>query len=59
MLSLIGANIGTIIICAVLVLIVSAIILNMIKEKKKGRSPVCGGSCGHCPMNCKCGSLRK
>ncbi|MBR4622185.1 MAG: FeoB-associated Cys-rich membrane protein [Ruminococcus sp.] len=50
---------GTIIICAVLVLIVSAIILNMIKEKKKGRSPVCGGSCGHCPMNCKCGSLRK
>lgn len=56
MLSWIGANIGTIIICIVLAVIVTLIIMNMIKDKKKGKSPICGGKCGHCPMNCSgCG----
>ena len=54
MLSWIGANIGTIVISAVLLLIVSLIVVYMVKEKKKGRSPVCGGKCGHCPMSCGC-----
>ncbi|MBQ8119339.1 MAG: FeoB-associated Cys-rich membrane protein [Ruminococcus sp.] len=59
MLSWLGANIGTIIVCAVLVLIVTAIVMNMIKDKKKGKSVVCGGKCGHCPMNCGCGGCGK
>lgn len=54
MLSWIGDNIGTIVISAVLVLIVAAVIINMIKDKKKGISPVCGGKCGSCPMSCRC-----
>ncbi|MBR6046438.1 MAG: FeoB-associated Cys-rich membrane protein [Ruminococcus sp.] len=54
MLSWIGANIGNIVICAVLILTVAAIVVHMVKEKKKGISPICGGKCGHCPMNCGC-----
>jgi hypothetical protein len=49
MLSWIAANIGTIIICAVLGVIVACIIAGMIRDKKKGKSS-CGGNCGHCPM---------
>lgn len=54
MLSWIGANAGTIAVCIVLAVIVCAIILNIIKDKKKGKSPICGGKCGHCPMSCGC-----
>ena len=59
MLTWIGANLGTILISAVLVLIVAAIIIHMAREKKKGRSPICGGKCGHCPMNCGCRNSQK
>ncbi|GEM_PF-73442 len=54
MLSWISSNIGTIIVCAVLVLIVTAIVMNMIKDKKKGKSVICGGKCAHCAMGCSC-----
>lgn len=50
-----AANIGTVIICAVLAAIVAAIIVGMVKKKKQGQSMVC--SCGHCagcPMNGSC-----
>ena len=40
------SNIWTIIICAVLIAIVSAIIISMVKKKKQGKSLVC--SCGNC-----------
>ena len=53
MLSWIAANIGTIIICAVLVGIVAFIIAVMVRDKKKGKSS-CGGNCGHCPMGGSC-----
>ena len=54
MLSWLGANIGTIVVCIVLACVVCAIVMNMVKDKKKGRSPICGGSCGHCSMGCAC-----
>ena len=48
-------NIWTIIICAVLIGIVAAIIINMIRKKRKGKSMVCNcGSCGSCPMSGSC-----
>ena len=48
-----AANIGTIIICAVLIGIVVLIIAAMVRNKKKGKSP-CGCNCGHCPMSGSC-----
>ena len=53
MLSWIAANIGTIIVCAVLAGIVAFIIAVMARDKKKGKSS-CGGNCGHCPMGGSC-----
>ena len=48
-------NIGTIIICAVLIAIVTAIIVSMIKKKKQGQSVVCScGNCKHCAMSGSC-----
>lgn len=52
MLSWLGANIGTIAVCIVLLVIVGAIIASMIRDKKAGKSPTCGGNCGHCSMGC-------
>ena len=55
MLQWIAENIGTIIICAVLLAVVSAIIVSMVKKKKQGRSMVCNcGGCSGCPMSGTC-----
>lgn len=43
---------GTILVLAVLVLIVALIIRSMIRDKKKGISPLCGGSCKSCGGHC-------
>ena len=53
MLNLISENAGTIIVALVLIGIVSAVIIVMYRDKKKGKS-VCGGNCGHCPMSAAC-----
>ena len=53
MLAWISANIGTIIICAVLLIIVAAIIIGLVKDKKKGKSS-CGCHCDHCAMAGSC-----
>ena len=53
MLSWLSANIGTIIICAVLIAIVAAIIAKLIKDKKNGVS-TCGSNCAHCQMHDSC-----
>ena len=51
----IADNIGTIIVCAVLIAIVSAIIISMVRKKRKGKSMVCNcGSCSGCPMSGSC-----
>lgn len=46
-------NIATIIICAVLIAVVAAIIVGMVKNKKKGRSS-CGCGCSDCPLGGSC-----
>ena len=46
-------NTATIIICAVLIAVVAAIIIGMIKNKKKGKS-ACGCGCADCPMRSAC-----
>lgn len=53
MLTWISENMATIIICAVLLLIVAAILAGLIRDKKKGRSS-CGCRCANCPMNGSC-----
>ncbi len=47
----IAKNIGTILICLVLILIVAAIIRSIVRDKKAGKSS-CGGNCSHCGGSC-------
>ena len=55
MLQWIAGNIWTIIICAVLIGIVAAIIINMVKKKRKGKSVMCNcGNCKGCAMQGSC-----
>ena len=51
----IAGNIGTILICLVLIAVVAAIICGLIRDKKRGKSS-CGAGCAHCAMS---GSCRK
>ena len=44
--------IGTILITLILISIVAAIVTSMIKEKRKGHHPSCGGSCSSCGHTC-------
>ena len=46
-------NLATVVICAILVLIVAAILVRMVKNKRKGRSS-CGCGCEHCAMHGEC-----
>lgn len=50
-------NIATIIICAVLIAVVAAIIVSMVRDKKKGKSS-CGCGCAGCPMSGSCNSKK-
>lgn len=49
----ISGNIGTIVICAILIAVVVAIIASMIRNKKNGKSS-CGCGCADCPMSGSC-----
>lgn len=53
MLEFICANIGTIIVFAILVIIVGAIIYKIYRDKKQGKSS-CGCNCASCPMANEC-----
>ena len=53
MLAWIASHIGTIIVCAILICIVAFIVVGMIRDRKKGKSP-CGGNCCGCPMAGSC-----
>ena len=53
MLTWIVQNIPTIIICLLLAFLVAAIIISMIRNKKKGK-PSCTGGCRECPMGGSC-----
>jgi len=46
-------NFGTIAVCLALTGIVMAIVVTMVRSKKKGGSS-CGCSCGGCPMSGEC-----
>lgn len=53
MLAWLSQNLGTIVVCIVLAAIVTAIIVYMIKNKKKGKS-TCGCGCSNCQMSSIC-----
>ena len=53
MLTWLMENMATIIISAVLVLVVAAIIVSMVRGKRKGKSS-CGCGCGSCPQGSLC-----
>ena len=57
MLNWLKVNIGTIIVCAILILIVAGVIISMIRDKKKGKSS-CGCGCSGCPMSGSCHSRK-
>ncbi|WP_366934108.1 FeoB-associated Cys-rich membrane protein [Ruminococcus sp.] len=57
MLAWLTENIATMIICAVLIGVVAAIIVSMIRNKKKGKSS-CGCGCADCPMSGSCSLQR-
>lgn len=58
MLAWISKNIGTIIVCMVLAVIVAAIVCKVVKDKKSGKSS-CGCNCAHCAMAASCHSQKK
>ncbi len=47
MLAWLSENLGTIIITLILIAIVAAIVISMIRDKKKGKTS-CGCDCAHC-----------
>ena len=53
MLAWISENIATILICIGLICIVTAIIVGMVRGKKKGKSS-CGCGCANCAMHGSC-----
>ena len=57
MLQWIGANLGTILVCLVLLAIVTFIIVHLVRQKKQGKSS-CGCNCAHCAMHGSCHSTK-
>ncbi len=53
MIAWISQNIATIIVCIVLIAVVAAIIVNLVKNKKQGKSS-CGCNCKGCAMSGSC-----
>ena len=53
MFSWIAENLGAIVVCLVLALLVAGAVAVLVRDKKKGKSS-CGGNCGHCAMSGSC-----
>ena len=53
MLAWLKDNIAAIIICAALIAVIAAIIVSMVRNKKKGKS-ACDCGCADCPMSGSC-----
>lgn len=48
-------NIGTVVVCLIVAVIVAAVAIYMIKGKRKSKNGTsCGGGCSGCPMNGSC-----
>lgn len=58
MLDWIAANLGTILISLVLLVIVSLIVVYLLRQKKAGKSS-CGANCAHCAMHGQCHKHQK
>ena len=58
MLDWIAANLGTILISLVLLVIVSLIVVYLLRLKKAGKSS-CGANCAHCAMHGQCHEHQK
>ena len=58
MLDWFAANLGTILISLVLLVIVSLIVVYLLRQKKAGKSS-CGANCAHCAMNGQCHEHQK
>lgn len=58
MLNWLAENIGTIIISAALIAVVAAVIIGMLRDRKKGKS-ACGCGCSHCAMSGSCHSQKQ
>ena len=58
MLDWFAANLGTILISLVLLVIVSLIVVYLLRQKKAGKSS-CGASCAHCAMHGQCHEHQK
>ena len=55
MLAWLQANIGTIIVCTVLIAVLAAIVINLINNKRKGKNSCnCGCGCSGCAMKDAC-----
>ena len=48
-----SANIGSILVCLVLILVVALIVRSIVRDKKAGKSS-CGAGCANCPMHGSC-----
>ena len=48
MLNFLAANLGNIIVSAILILMVALVIVSLVRKKKKGQT-TCGCGCSHCP----------
>ncbi len=53
MLAWIGENFPTMIICLVLAAVVAAIVIGMVRNRRKGKN-ACGHGCAGCPMSGTC-----
>ena len=53
MLQWIVANMGTILICLVLVAVVALVVRSLIRQKRQGKYS-CGCNCAHCAMHGAC-----
>ena len=58
MLDWFAANLGTILIYLVLLVIVSLIVVYLLRQKKAGKSS-CGANCAHCAMHGQCHEHQK
>ncbi len=55
MINFLAANLGTILVSAILIAIVALIIANLVGKKKKGQSACgCGCGCSNCPSSGIC-----
>lgn len=51
-------NMATIVISAILIMVVAAVIVGMVRNKRKGKSS-CGCGCAGCAMNGSCHSQKQ